>query len=378
MAPVIRYALDQGCRITVFLSGRAASFLESLPEKVQCEIIDDHLSAKDCAALLADVSPHLLFSACGLYNEIEHTMRLAAKIQNLPILGILDSWHNYRDRFTRDASPLLFPDHLCAIDPSSQQGIIEAGMPSAQVSITGHPDLEFTAARFARMCKAWRKKIKCDSEFPADSLLYVFLSEPFYTGSDHAFYSGTGAIMRDDGTSVYGYTTETILPATATSLASALRESGKTATLVVRPHPSEWKEPLYTFAQSFDHPNLFIQVSEHHTTPEWLASAEAVFGMMTIALLHAAILHRPTVSVQIGLNESGAEDPCVSTQLGYIPLILSCKDLQRVCNKLVTTPESLLPTSPSSPIPIEGSTERVYSAMLDLINQQPTSTTSTT
>jgi hypothetical protein len=46
-------------------------------------------------------------------------------------------------------------------------------------------------------------------------------------------------------------------------------------------------------------------------------TGDAVIGMMSIALLEAAVSGRPALSVEIGLLESGAEEPCISNLLVY-------------------------------------------------------------
>lgn len=363
LLPVLEYSASRGHSVTALLSGPAAGFAENLPDKIQANVIEDHLSPEDCKKLLTRIQPQLLFSACGLYNTIEYTMRMAAHQLGTPILGMLDSWHNYRERFERPNQALLFPDWICAIDETSMQGMIDAGFPSTHITITGHPDLEQTSQQLKTNGDTWRNQVRMDINHRDDHALYVFLSDPFYCGENKDYYSGPGAIMHEDGSPLYGYTTEDILPATAQALAKALEHKNQHALLVIRPHPSEWKTPLYTFAEAFQHNHLKIRVEETHSTPEWLAAADAVIGMMTIALLHSAFLNRPTLSVQIGLTESGQDDPGVATQLGYIPLITNSKELHNTCQELVKSPEHFLPHIPTYPIPLDGSTKRVYQAM---------------
>jgi hypothetical protein len=173
--------------------------------------------------------------------------------------------------------------------------------------------------------------------------------------------------MHPDGSPLYGYTTEDILPAVVTALSLELNKTGNHARMIVRPHPSEWRQPLHDYVNAHQHTNLELEVLETHSTPEWLAAADAVFGMMTIALLHSTFLKRPTLSVQIGLNESGQDDPCLASQLGYVPLVTDIETLKQACAKLIETPGKLLANQPRHPIPLDGSTAHVYQTMRQLI-----------
>ncbi len=371
LLPVLEHAATHGHEVTALFSGHSAGFLDSLPAEIETKVITDSLSSEHCQHILAKPETDLLFSACGLYNSIEHTMRTAARKENIPILGMLDSWHNYSERFTREGSHTVWPDWICAIDETSQAGMVKAGFPAEQITVTGHPDLEKTNRQLVSNREQWRRSIRREIGHPDDEVLYIFLTDPFYFGTKKDHYTGPGAIMKQDGSPLYGYTTEDILPEVTMALSTALKQSGQHAQLVIRPHPSEWQQPLHDYVETFHHPNLTLKVDVSHSTPEWLAAADGVFGMMTIALLHSAFLQQPTLSVQIGLNASGEADPCVASQLGYVPLITDTQELRQACDQLIKTPQELLPGTMGHSIPLEGSTEHVYQIIKQLIKSSP-------
>lgn len=366
LLPVISLAAEHGHRVTVLFSGNSSGFLDELPATIEGDTVRDDLDLEACLNLLTEIQADVMLSACGLYNQIEHTMRTAARRLEMPIVGLLDSWHNYAERFTRGKSGYVFPDRICAIDETSRLGMVSAGFPSEKTFLTGHPDLEQTALRLRSKSATWRKEVREEINCSDADKVYIFLSDPFYFGSSKKHYTGPGAIMNDDGSPLYGYTSESILPAVAEALSGALERSGKSARLIVRPHPSEWIQPLCEFAKSSDYAGLSIEINQTGTTPEWLAAADGVFGMMTIALLHSVFLNRPTLSVQIGLCESGQSDPCVASHLGYIPLVTDVAGLERACADLLESPEDLIVANPGNSIPLEGATERVYNLIASI------------
>jgi hypothetical protein len=238
-----------------------------------------------------------------------------------------------------------------------------AGMDASAITITGHPDLEETVNQCRKMREPWTHKIRHGLSLADDELLITFLSDPFLFSSTHKPYTGVGAIMNDDGSPKFGYTTDTILPATCEDLSRELARKARHATLAVRPHPSEWIDPLHEIASQYSSPHLDVVICEQGQTREWLAASDAVLGMMTIALLHAALIHRPTISVQIGLNESGMNDPCLASQLGYTRTVLDRAHLSHTCQKIINAPEELITQPANGRLPIEGSTKRAINVI---------------
>ena len=92
--------------------------------------------------------------------------------------------------------------------------------------------------------------------------------------------------------------------------------------------------------------------------------ADVLVGMMSIALLEAALAGKPALSVQIGLPESGASDPCVANALGYAHPIVDRGALRDVMQQMCEDRLDDLAPRPRHPLPIVGAAERVASALL--------------
>jgi hypothetical protein len=86
--------------------------------------------------------------------------------------------------------------------------------------------------------------------------------------------------------------------------------------------------------------------------------------MMTIALLEAALAGRPTLSVQIGLTESGMDDPCFAVRLGYTPAVYTRAALSPALGRLLSAGSDGERSRASAPIALDGSAARVADIVL--------------
>lgn len=165
--------------------------------------------------------------------------------------------------------------------------------------------------------------------------------------------------MLANGEGRYGYTVEDILPLFLSNLDAALLVAGKSAELIVRPHPSESDVILKEIVSSTHLTQLRTQVRSCGTDMDNARISHAVFGMMTIALLKAALIDKPAVSIEIGLRESGEDDPCVPNTLGYTLGVFDRESLRKVCNLVAREDWATLRQSPKHDLHTEGATAKV-------------------
>jgi hypothetical protein len=189
--------------------------------------------------------------------------------------------------------------------------------------------------------------------------LVLFLSDPFFNGPSGEFYSGPGALMHPDGRPVFGYTVREVLPAVIEELDIAFGEAAVAGELVVRAHPSEHPGPLKSILRLTRQTHLRARLGAPGPLAPWIRGADVVVGMMTIALLHAALAGRPALSVQPGLLSSGEPDPCVSNELGYTRGIFDRAALRRACQQIARQEWAALKSNVTSPLPLDGAAARV-------------------
>lgn len=343
--PVARELLRRGHRVVAIVAGPAVHIFGDGPGKV-LEVPDD-TPVEVLAISLRAEKVDVLLSASGLYNQVEHTTRRAARAVGVPIVALLDSWFNYRERFER-GTETSHPDKICVIDDLTRDGMIGAGFDQSMVFLTGHPDLELSARQSAR-----------DARASTGDLAITFFSDPFYMGPGYQYYSGPGAIMNPDGSPTFGYTTREILPAVLDALEAALEAENTAADMAVRPHPYEDSELVREVLKEAHPRRVHTRLVTAGTAMDCIEASDVVVGMMTIALLHAAMRGKPALSVEIGLRESGQEDPCVSNQLGYTHGIFDRAALDAACRLVARRDWSALMPRPRSFLPLEGAAARV-------------------
>lgn len=330
----------------------------TVPDDVSVETLCQHLAASQVDALLA---------GSGGYDLSEHSARLAARRLGLPVTSVLDSWLHYAERFEREQDGVMVqsrPDRLCAIDEWTREGAIAAGFDPASVIVTGHPDLEKTVRDCRSGSDSERRELRRAAGVSEDGLLILFFSDPFYVGPELEYYSGPGALMYPDGRPIYGYTVREILPVVLKELDAAMLAEDTSCDFIVRPHPWEHEAALQAILDGARLERVRVRLTRESSVTRWIQCADALMGMMTIALLHAALGGKPSVSVELGLRESGQEDPCVSNILGYTRGVFDDEALRSVCRLMARRDWPALKTQPKYLLPLEGAAVRVADVLL--------------
>ena len=366
--PVVKELKRLGVSVVALVAGPAAVIWPSECPEVEFLEVPDAFSSTEAGKVFEAHHTDTLLSASGLYNQIEHTVRVAAQRRGLYSVAVLDSWLTYAERFQRISDEGLeecHPDRVCVIDDLSYQGMLSAGFKPDQVVITGPPNLEATVSFCQSIspdqCEEWRMKHGLS---PRDFVM-TFFSDPFYTGPDGEWITGPGALIGPDGKSIFGYTSISILEAVLEELAAACEAVGRSCKFIVKPHPIEHAECLRPVVdQKESNKWLDVRISTEGNAAEWIMLSDAVLGMMSIALLEAALAGKPALSVEIGLLESGAEDPCLSNLLGYTYAIYDRSSLKKAMQAICAGNFDRVISSPRCQLPIWGAAGRVASAVV--------------
>ena len=329
--------------------------------------VADLITVPEAMRLLEACHTDTVLSAAGLYNRMEHTFRLAARRLGRRSLAVLDSWLNYAERFRREMNGVTQqcqPDVVCVMDDFSYEGMLAAGFTPQQLVVTGPPNLEATV----RWCRAarpeQRHQWRAACGFSADDLVMTFFSEPFVIGPHGKHFEGPGALVGPDGRSLFGYTSGEILGAVIEELQGVCQDLCRPCKMIVKPHPAEYAECLRSLIEDTRSPWVELSIRSDGNAAQWIVMADVCIGMMTIALLEAALAGKPSLSVQLGLLESGADDPCLGNLFGYTMPIYHrttlTDALRHACSNRV---QELLP-SPRYRLPVEGAAARVADVIL--------------
>ncbi len=368
--PVADELRRRGISSTAIVAGPAEKIWREEAPGLTAVTVPDDVSVETLCQHLVTSRADALLSGSGGYTRSEHSARLAARRLGLPVTAVFDSWLHYAERFEREEDGVMTesrPDRLCAIDEWTREGAIAVGFDPASVFVTGHPDLEKTARDCRGGSEAGRRDLRRAAEVSEDGLLIMFFSDPFYVGPDLEYYSGPGALMHPDGRPIYGYTVREILPAVLKELDGAMLAEDTSCDFVVRPHPWEHDGALKTIIDGTRLERVRVRLSKESSVTKWIQCADALMGMMTIALLHAALGGKPSISVELGLRESGQEDPCVSNILGYTRGVFDEATLRSVCRSIARREWSALKTEPKYLLPLEGAAIRVADVLLGCV-----------
>lgn len=318
--PVLMYLHEQKVPVLAAVSGPAVEIASNEFAPLARIQMADSSSLGICIRELECRACPVLLSAAGLYNQIEHTMRLAARELGIPSVAVLDWWGLYKERFQRIMPPDGFtekshPDRICAIDDLSREGLVEMGFPPERIVVTGAVNLESSSRRLKRYL-AERDGIRAGLGVGEGGQCAVFFSEPYIRDSDGLPWGGIGGYYNDDGTPVFGYTSLEMLR----EVAGALMKQSHGATdlvLCVKPHPMEHLPSLEEVIQDCSRSGLSIRLVRDTDPAKLMASGDVFFGMASIVLMEASLTAKPVFSVQIGLDANKHADPCVSNRLGF-------------------------------------------------------------
>ena len=366
--PVVKELRRLGVSVVVIVAGPAATIWPDECPEADCLEMPDDISVDTVDRLLEQFQIETVFSASGLYNKIEHVVRVAAQRRGLHSVAVLDSWLNYAERFQRISDRGLeecHPDQVCVMDDLSYRGMLSAGFKPDQVVVTGPPNLEATVSFFRSISPDQRKKWRMEQGLLPDDFVMTFFSDPFYIGPAGETVKGSGALIGPDGKSLFGYTSVSILEAVLEELATACEMEGRSCKLIVKTHPMEYAECVRLIVdEKRCNQWLDVRVCTEGNAAEWIVLSDVVLGMMSIALLEAALTGKPALSVEIGLLESGAEDPCVSNLLGFTYGIYDRSSLKKAMQAICGSKFDLVAVTPHRQLSIWGAAGRVASVVL--------------
>ncbi len=370
--PVAEELQARGVIVQLIVAGPAERIWRDEAAALPAVVVPDEVSIEALCDCLGTFRADVLLGACGGYNRMEHTVRLAARRMDLPIVALLDSWLNYAERFEREEGGVVVqsrPDKVCAIDGWTREGLVAAGFDPASIFVTGHPDLEKTARHCQAGSPSEIQRRREAAGVAGDALLIVFFSDPFYDLPDLKFYTGPGALMHPDGRPIFGYTVRDILPAVLQELDAAMLAENESCEVLVRPHPWEHDAALRMVLAEARLERVRVRMEKGSSAIDWIQAADVSMGMMSIVLLHAALSGKPSISVETGLRESGREDPCVSNNLGYTLGVFDRATLRAVCRSIARREWASLKPQPKYLLPLDGAAARVADVVVDSIGK---------
>jgi hypothetical protein len=274
LSPVVSELIQRGAVVQLFGYRQGALVLREhgLPVKM-CDSTVAQLAGEHLLAAQTDV----LLTATSMNGEdFEKNFIRAARECHIASLSILDFWSNYLGRFSSIGTqgPLdSLPDLIAVMDPYARAEMISLGFPDERLVITGQP--AYDELLRSNCPSNSRTQIRSFFGVGAEDRLLIYASQPF---TEIAADSGIPAVPYDEIECL-------------TFLLSAL-QGKKDFKIWVRPHPRETALKFQAFQ------SLQVFISPDYDRVSAIQAADGVIGMTSNFLLEAALLGKPTLSLQ--------------------------------------------------------------------------------
>lgn len=286
VAPVIELLRAEG-KVSV----TALAYLQAVTlwskRGIQFDTINGETGDDDILKLLNEPKANLLLTGTSVNRfELEKRFIEAARQLDIPSMSVLDFWSNYALRFSDDAGDLRYlPDRIAVMDALARDEMVADGIVDSSIVITGHPALDSLAKHRHAFTQERKAVVRQDFGVAADAWLVLYASQP------PIFFE------QDDSVPPPWLDRLRTVNALLGPLASLAKERGKSATLLIRPHPRESGEIYRDLA----HDTVRIVVSGAGDSRDLALAADIVVGMNTMFLVEARHLGRPTLSIRLAL-----------------------------------------------------------------------------
>jgi len=237
-----------------------------------------------------------------------------ARDQGLFTVSFVDWWSNFGRRFsTPGSNDLAFlPEIIAVMDEDARSGCITEGIPAHLLQVTGNPYWDYLADHAPMIVKESRESVRNDLGIGNNTLLGLIISSNIRNLGLNLGYAEA-----DFFSSVRPLPERT--------------EAGMPIAWVVKPHPKESPAELRYMLSCERMP---LPLLEGVSAIEAVAASDFVMGMCSSVLFEAALLGRPVVSLQPGLDNDKLHTLRIFDHLG-IPKITRTGDAKIAVQDLV-------------------------------------------
>jgi len=269
LLPIARKFQENGHSVMVFAAGK--SFLKWREDKnLELLLLEDSIPPSELKGLIEREGPDLIFTGTDPQSFFDYNFRRIGNANNIKVASILDYWSFYKDRFFRSKNEdkKSLPDYIFAIDEMAKLGLVECGIDSMKINVMGSPSYQ-----------ALHKKYFLAQKKNTHSARILFLSQPIHRlhGKKLGFTEGDSL----------------------NSFIRVLNSSGVDYRLDVKPHPRENLKEIKRYVQGESLEKTFF-LDPHSDLYSGIYKYGLVAGIVSSALIEAAILGIPTLSIQNG------------------------------------------------------------------------------
>ena len=272
---------------------------------------------------LERLRPHALLTSASSRPDDDMTEKLfweCGEAMKIPSLAVLDQWQNYAMRFSGPSPEQhldCMPSCIAVMDAGVERDMVREGIDRDRILVSGHPRFD----ELNRFRDSWRnessKSLRERLGIAPDRLVVTFISEP----------------ARRFWACEEGYNEVEVLDALLEQLERVTGDRGTKVAVVLKYHPRNIEEDFVELCFDRMKSSLELHVVRDEIDP-WplLSASDIVVGMISVLLLDAILLGKPTVSAQIGAASEGA---CIAVRSGAIPAITGADQLGVTLHSLV-------------------------------------------
>ncbi|MEM6600323.1 MAG: hypothetical protein AAF649_02950 [Verrucomicrobiota bacterium] len=291
LAPCIKEASVRGFEITCYAYSVAG------------EIWMNHgIDAQRASEKICDLGDALLLGSSLNDEMLELKYIDEARKQNVPSYSFVDAWVNFGERFIDVNQELHWPDRMFVTDKHAQKLMVQAGMESSRIDVTGNPALDEINRYLELKSRAqYKKALRKIYQIPEENFLWLYVSQPLSIMPNSDIDENEVKDLFLGGLTKLG------------------RETGRDGSVLVKPHPRESKGNIRKqWSGSQEGIQVLFAEDSENDVNEHALGADAVIGMNSMALVQAAILNIPVLSIQPGVKNGNDAIPSLSDLGGEV------------------------------------------------------------
>ncbi|MGE5370811.1 MAG: hypothetical protein ACM3QZ_02375 [Solirubrobacterales bacterium] len=260
---------------------------------------------------LASWKPHVVVTGTSAQGNAEREIWRIAGCMDVPSAAILDQWMNVSQRFIPPGSmseapkhsPASIPNRILTMDDEARRIMIAGGIPEARICVSGHPYLEYIAARHGGRGDRDRKGT------PGNLLTVLFASEPVSLD-----YGGPEAAI-----AYWGFNEYTSFDAVVQALRGWQARTGRSIRLIAKLHPRDetGKYQVWNDQSAMDFEIIEMRDLDQSMVGE---TADLILGLSSMFLLESVVMGIPTASLMVGLKR---DNPFILDHLNILSSLRS-------------------------------------------------------
>lgn len=232
--------------------------------------------------LLDRARPAAVLLGTSLDSSTERTFLLAARDRGVRSVGVVDWWSNFGQRFSspRTVDLAYLPDAVAVPDEDARRGCVQDGVPDTLIHVVGNPYWDRLARLSAAFRSAARRKARAALGVDARARVVLVVSSDIRNldlalGYDELdFWRAVGPLP-------------------------SRTAAGRPVVWAVKPHPREPVEDLVAMLRAH---GVGALVVEGMAGIDAVLASDGAVGMCSSLLFEAALVGRPVVSLQPGMD----------------------------------------------------------------------------